>query len=168
MAITTKILTNQSEMNSYIDQIWNLLVIAYKEVEGGLHYASKEEILQDTVRWRIALDGEKVIACTLFKPKKGLKLVAMATSTKFGYAAKEALREIINMDLPYTWMELSEGAERFVLGKCDGSKYLFHASHAKQLLEKDILMGDFDGFHYKRNILGFMKSKVIVGTPMMQ
>lgn len=164
MTMTTKTITTQSEMTVYIDQVWALLVIAYQFVQGGLHYASKEELIADSARWKVTFSNNEVIAVTLFKAKKGLKLIAMATNRNYSNG-KDALKELINSDLPHCWMELSESAEKFVLTQCDGKDYVFNACHAQKLLGKEIEIEN--GFHYKRNILGFMKSKIIVGTPML-
>lgn len=162
----TLTLTTHEEMQRYIDQVWPLLVEAYAKVSGGLHYANTQAVLEETSRWRVVLRHGRVIAVTLFKARRGWKLVAMALCRRSGERARHALRRLISADLSRCWMELSERAERFVLEHCGGQHFLIHASLAAGLLGKPVLPCESDGFHYRRVVAGVMKAKVVVGTPL--
>lgn len=161
----TLTLTDANQMGSYLDQVWPLLVISYAKVSGGLLYSEPSELLNDTQRWRLVLHRGRVIAATLFKAKRGWKLVAMACCRQCGDRARHALRRLICSDLPRAWMELSERAEYFVLTQCGGHRFLLHASLAAELLGKPVQTDMADGYHYRRDVAGIVKAKLIVGTP---
>ena len=158
---------HQSGMQRYLEQVWSLLVESYAQVSGGLHYSSPQDLLEDTQRWRLVIRHGRVIAATFFKAKRGWKLVAMATCRRQGQRARRALQRLIHADLSRSWMELSERAEAFVLRHCGGQHYVIHASLAAELLNKPVQTQVADGFHYQRQVAGLMKTKVIVGTPML-
>lgn len=160
----TLIIQDKTQMATYLEQAWDILSQSYSKVAGGLHFKNPQELLETTQRWHLALLGKELLSITVFKKKAGWKLSAMAKSKKNFDFAKESLKHIINLDLSKTWMELSEKAEEFVLKECEGHRYLSHASFASKLLNKDIKVQK-DGFHYEREILGFKKAKIIVGTP---
>ena len=163
----TLTLNTPEGMRNFIEPVWQLLVKAYQHVKGGLLYRCPADLLNDTHRWRLVLHHGRVIAVTIYKSKRGWKLVAMATcrEDKVCSKSRQALRRLICADLPRCWMELSEHAERFVLGVCGGHRFLVHASLAAELLNKPVLPASSDGYHYLRNIAGIIKQKVIVGTP---
>lgn len=162
----TLTLNNQADMQRYVDQVWSLLVESYAQVSGGLHFPSAEALMQDTQRWRLVLRRGRVIAVTLFKAKRGWKLVAMATCKMHREFSRRALQCLIKADLHRSWMELSERAEAFVLKHCGGHHFVVHASFAAELLGKPVMIqGVEDGYHYQREVAGLLKSKVIVGTP---
>ncbi|MGU5545192.1 hypothetical protein ACV1CV_12520 [Aeromonas veronii] len=161
----TLTLTDHHQMITYLPQVWDLLVASYAKVSGGLLYANPGELLTDTQRWRLVIYRGKVIATTLFKAKRGWKLVAMATCRQHGQRARHALRRLICADLHRVWMELSEQAERFVLSCCGGHHYLIHSSLASSLLDKPVEPVASDGYHYRRQVAGLLKAKIMVGTP---
>ncbi len=162
----TLTLTDSSQMQTYLAQVWDLLVASYAGVSGGLHYSEPAELLAKTQRWRLVLYRGQVIAATLFKAKRGWKLVAMATCRQHRQRARNAMRRLICADLPRAWMELSEHAERFVLRCCGGHHYLIHSSLAAALLDKQIEPVAEDGYHYRRTVAGLVKAKIMVGTPI--
>lgn len=161
----TLTLTNHHQMLTYLPQVWDLLVASYASVSGGLLYAEPAELLSETQRWRVVIYRGRVIATTLFKAKRGWKLVAMATCRRHGQRARHALRRLICADLPRAWMELSEQAERFVLRCCGGHHFMIHASLAAGLLDKPVELVAEDGYHYRRAVAGLLKAKIMVGTP---
>ena len=161
----TLTINHSKDMQRYIAQVWLILVDSYAQVNGGLHYDSPEELIDDTQRWRLVVRHGQVIAVTLFKAKRGWKLVAMATCRNQKERARIALKRLIQADLSRCWMELSERAEAFVLKHCGGHHFVVHASLAADLLGKPVKMQVAGGFHYQREVCGFLKSKVIVGTP---
>ena len=61
-------------------------------------------------------------------------------------------------------MEVSEAAEKFIL-KIGGNKFLISNKYAPTLTKKEIKGYENDGYHYKREIQGITKTKVIIGTP---
>ncbi len=168
MNITTKILTlkRNTHKTKYIDIVWKLLVDGYRDVEGGLFFKNRETLLQTTVQWKIVIYKEKVIAVTIYKKKKGLKLVALTVSkvNKYKNIALEALSDLIKKDLKSCWMELSEGAERFVMKFAKA--YVIPNRLVSNILNKKIELSD-DGMHYFRVIQNIKKEKILLGTPVL-
>jgi len=163
----TMTLTTKETMLRHIKDVWLLLAEAYSKVEGGLHYASPAHLLNETCRWRVVVHYGKVIAVTIFRAKKGWKLVAMARCFQSGSRARYALCRLIKADLPRSWMELSGKAESFVFTQCGGQSFIIHGSLAHDLLDKIIYPSALDSFHYRREIAGIVKDKILVGTPLM-
>ena len=159
---TTKKLNNKNEKLKYINDVWNILSEAYSNVEGGLFFNSKEELLTKTALWKVVVFDSQVIAVTIYKVKHGLKLVALAIHNSFKNIAKKALARIIKSDLKKCWMELSEAAERFIIS-LGGDKFIIPSHLVAAVLNKEIRPTS-DGVHYIRNIMGIEKEKVLLGT----
>lgn len=155
-----------SRMRKYIRQVWAIMCASYARVDGGWHYATPEQLLEDSACWRVVLHGGRVAAATVYKVKKGLKLVAMGTCSELKDAARQGLQKIVRADLTRCWMELSEAAENFVMKYCNGDRYIIHGSLVAGLLEKDIEPTQ-DGYHYRRMVCGIRKCKILVGTPVV-
>ncbi|MBE9610835.1 hypothetical protein [Chitinilyticum piscinae] len=156
-------LTRQQSMRHYLEQVWALLEDAYRDVAGGLHFADHAALLDESARWQLALCDGRVLAVTVFKAKKGLKLIAMAAACELA-GARDALCEMLRRALRQAWMELSGRAESFVMKYCDGHRFLIHGSLIPQLLDKPIEATAADGYHYVREILQQRKTKIAVGT----
>lgn len=167
MKLATKTLTlkRDNQRLRYIDRVWELLEEGYKDVKGGLFFSSKENLLKTTVQWKVIVCNNKIIAVTIYKAKKGLKLVAMTASkaTEYKNIAVKALAKLIKKDLKICWMELSEAAERFVI-KFAGN-YVIKNSLVSQIIDKDITLSA-DGVHYFRTIKNINKEKILLGTPV--
>ena len=167
MKLATKTLTlkRDTQRLRYIDRVWELLEEGYKDVKGGLFFSSKENLLKTTVQWKVVVCNNKIIAVTVYKAKKGLKLVAMTASKATAYKkiALNALAKLIKRDLKKCWMELSEAAERFVMKFA--SEYTVKNSLVAQIIEKDITLSA-DGIHYFRTIKNINKEKILLGTPV--
>lgn len=160
-------LREPAEKRAFQQAVWDLLAVAYREVEGGLYYADLDEMVNTTSEWQLALADGQLIAVVLFKAKKGRKMVAFgatadpALRNKLG---KQALADMISSQLGSAWLEVSEKAERFVMG-LGGARYLIDNRWAAKLTGKPLLGLCDDGVHYIREICGFAKRKIIVGTP---
>jgi hypothetical protein len=161
---TTLTLDSFHKQNEFISEIWMLLKKAYANVKGGLLFESKKELLEKTAQFKVVLHKNSVVAVTIYKAKRGLKLVAMATNNDFRDIAIPSLGKLIQNDLKTSWMEVSESAEKFVM-RNGGNKFKIENSFAEKLLNKAI-EPSIDGFHYTRNIANINKEKIILGTPM--
>jgi len=157
-----KILNSNKEKEKYIDEVWDVLTEGYRKVQGGLHFKSKYELIISTEFWKVICYKGKVIATTVYKAKKGLKLVALSVGNFFRDIAISELKKVIKRDLKYCWMELSEAAEKFVM-KLGGEKYIFPSAMVARVLGKEVELID-DGIHYIRLIMGTKKEKVLLGT----
>lgn len=151
-------------MRPYANGVWRILQECYANIEGGLNYSSIQQLIDTSAFWDVSMVNGQVLAATVFKAKRGLKLVAMAVNRQVGEEAKHALKRMILSRLDHCWMELSGAAERFVVRNCDGASYYLDASRAGSLLDTAI-QPSADGFHYRRFILGIEKEKIALGTP---
>lgn len=168
MNFTTKTLTlkRNTQKTKYIEMVWKLLVDGYRDVEGGLFFENQETLLKNTVQWKIIIYKEKIIAVTIYKKKKGLKLVALTVSKlhKYKNIALDALSALIKKDLKSCWMELSEGAEKFVMKFA--KEYVIPNNLVAHILDKTVELNE-DGVHYLRVIKNIKKEKILLGTPIL-
>lgn len=151
------------QKQAYLEQVWSLLSDSYQNVPGGLHFPSPDAMLEEANEWHLVLEQNTVIALTLYKYKCGRKLVAMAKRRT--PTSRQALIALIKNALKHAWMELSDQAELFVMRECNGHQFLIHASLAAKLLNKTIFPSETDGYHYRREIMNLMKTKLLLGTP---
>lgn len=163
----TMTLTKKMAMSLQLGNVWQLLTVAYKDVEGGLHFNSPQEIINSTVRWHVVFHQNKPIAITICKAKSGFKMVALAICQQSKVLAKKALRHIIIKDWPCVWMEVSEAAEQFVINHCRGEQYKIQANNVPALIGKTPTSIADDGFHYVRTIMSLNKTKIALGTPSL-
>ena len=161
-------LNTTQEKAFWADDVFALLQEAYGKIKGGLHFASADELLLRTSLWEVIYWEEEIIGVLVYKQKNGLKMVALgislALSQKIRGYVKTFLASILKLSFGHTWMEVSEGLERFVLG-IGGRSYLLSHDLASRLTGKEILAYSDDGYHYIREINAICKSKVIVGSP---
>jgi len=157
-------ITNLVDKALWVKRVFKILKRAYESVDGGLLFDNESDLIKNTSFWRIAtVNDNRVIAITVFKERRGQKLVALATDTKDDLD-KEALRELIDISLDFAYMEVSQRAENFILKYCKRAKdYLIHSSIAREYLDKDIKELK-DGYHYIRKIAGISKEKILLGT----
>jgi len=165
--LATDTISSMAEKSYIADEVYSLLYKAYTHVKGGLHFISPDELISKTSQWRVIyLDGN-IVGAIIYKAKKGLKMVAMAISDSLDYSfrvhIKTMLSNIFKLSFRNSWMEVSEGAERFIL-KVGGERFIMPNSLASDLTGKNILSLDDDGTHYYREINGVIKRKIIIGT----
>lgn len=90
-----------------------------------------------------------------------LGIANISRTTK--HFVKTMLTHIFKLTFNSSWMEVSEGVERFIL-KIGGDLFYINNSLATKLTGKDIVSLDINGYHYKREIVGIVKIKVMIGT----
>lgn len=159
----TRILTTYREKKRYIDEVFTMLSESYQNVEGGLLYRSSEELLskQNNV-WKLLFnsDSQPQVIIIWKETEFGRKMTACGcTQTK---ESKSWLLEELHRDLERgnIWAEVSDKIERW-LEHCEVPKIPF--SEAKKLLVGKNLIPLGDGYHYKREIQGYIKTKVVFG-----
>ena len=166
--INIETITLDSEKAFIVDEVYAILKDAYKSVKGGLHFKSCDDLLLNTAMWKVIYNDTTIVGVIIYKAKQGLKMVAMGLSSKLNKSSqhllKQTLAHLFKLTFSYTWMELSEGAEKFIL-KHGGSKYILPNHLAKKLTKKEIVELCEDGIHYKRVINGVLKTKIIIGNP---
>jgi len=165
--LESEVIDMMAEKTFIVDDVFMLLSHAYQNVKGGLHFESKEALLTSTTQWRVIYLDETIVGVVIYKAKKGLKMVAMAISDWVSYRVrkhiKTMLHEIFHLTFGKSWMEVSEGAEKFLM-KIGGERFMVPNSYATALTGKKILSLDTDGYHYYREINGIVKRKIILGT----
>jgi len=169
--INIETITLKSEKAFIVEDVYSILEDAYKSVKGGLHFTSYDDLLLNTTMWKVIYSDATIVGVIIYKAKQGLKMVAMGLSTKltkhYQRIIKKTLASLFQLTFSYTWMELSEGAEKFIL-KHGGSKYILPNHLARELIKKEIVTLCDDGVHYKRVINGVLKTKIIVGKPKIR
>lgn len=160
--ITFKSIKSRKEI---LDEIYLLLENAYKNIEGGLNFKNKYDLLNNTSVWKVIYFENKIIGVLIYKAKLGLKMVACAINNAYKNIAKKRLSNIFRKNFSKTWMEISEGLEYFILKISESEKYIINNSKAKEILNKSIQYSN-DNYHYIREIKGVKKTKILVGTPI--
>jgi len=159
-----KVLTmnNLERKEKYIDDVWDILVFSYKNVEGGLHFESKEHLIKTTSEWQVITYGKTVTGVLIFKIKQGMKIVALGASEENREMAKKQLGEVLKKALKYSWIEVSGQVEKFI-NKIGCKKKIMSAINAKKILNKKVTILE-DGIHYAREIMNIVKVKVVYGV----
>jgi len=149
-----------------VDEVYELLKVAYERVEGGLHFADKDDLVISTDLWRVVYYEAAIVGVIIYKAKRGLKMVAMAINhcieKRIKRYTKEFLGWVLRSSLAKSWMEVSESLERFILQN-GGINHLIPNHLARSLTGKDIKVLS-DGYHYQREIQGIIKTKIIIGN----
>lgn len=158
-------MNNRYEKRKYLDEVITMLSESYSGTSEGFLYREAEKLLyNDEKYWKL-----------LFTPKSARpKAIIIMKDTPFGRKvclsgslqtreAKRLLIEEFHRDIKEggIWAEVSDGIERW-LERCKLPKIDF--SMATQLLPNKELTPLEDGYHYKREIQGKIKTKVIYGV----
>lgn len=164
--LQTEEIISTSEKVFIVDEVFAILKDAYKDVKGGLHFICEDDLISKTDLWRVIYLDENIVGVIIYKAKQGLKMVALgianiSRTTKL--FVKTMLTSIFNLTFNTSWMEVSESVERFILN-IGGDMFFINNSLAGKLIGKDIVSLDANGYHYKREILGVVKTKVMIGT----
>ena len=157
-------LTDNINMNKYIDVVWDMLQAAYKDIGGFLTAKSKNELIKKSSLWKLVRKNNKIVAVAIYTSKHGgRKLIAAAADgTSIG---KDALYSIIREDIKMmaqrqAWAEVS-GKMEYLYNKFGGvvvpSKYVQDILRGKEISNQKS-----DG-HYSRYIKGTPHEKIIFG-----
>jgi hypothetical protein len=160
------IISNLVDRVNHLNRVWEILQNSYKNVNGGLLFKNKEDLLNNTNEWKLIFYNGHIIAVMVFKSKFGKKIVALGRDSNYGELSIRALALSLEKTLAIAWMEVSEKAEEFVFKYCNAHSYMIHRSLAYLLIAKAIEPLE-DGYHYVRKISGIKKAKIIIGTPLM-
>jgi len=110
-------LSSTADRQAWQQPVHALLAEAYREVPGGLHYASADAMVAETQDWELLTHAGQLRAALLYKRKHGMKIVALAASADPDQrrAAVAGLGELLRRRLREAWIEVSGRAETFVL-----------------------------------------------------
>jgi hypothetical protein len=154
-------LQSKEEISKYLDTIWDIMQLSYKPIGGFQSASSKEDLLSKVAFAKLVRKDNKIIAAALYKDKLGRKAIAAGSDgTDEG---KRAVKQILYEDvkLKRAWGEFSGAAEAIML-KNGGIP--IPNSMAEDILGKEILSKDADGYHYTRLIQGEPHKKIIIGN----
>jgi len=156
------------EKSILADDVYHMLYNSYRDIPGGLHFSNEDDLVSKTDVWKIIYFESTIVGVVIYKAKRGLKMVALALSSRIDSInkghAKRMLSQLFRMTFRHTWMEISEDAERFII-KNGGKRYLVSNTMASVLTGKEIVGLCEDGYHYTRVINGVLKRKIIIGNP---
>jgi len=171
---------DKDEKREYVDDVWDILQYAYKEIGGiqGSGFANKEDMVNEIPMWKVIKEKGKVEAVILYKDKNGRKLVA-AGATKTG---KNALKNGLKKEIERSYFEVSSKFYFFLrrlFGDSEIKKYIKTADEAEELLKKPITRWEdlsssiqkdyadepWKNNFYGRKIGGELHAKLMIGTP---
>lgn len=153
-------LRSSDEMEQYLDTVWEILQNTYKDI-GGFKSSTKDSLIKETSMWKLSRRDGKIVAVVLYVNKRGTKLVGAGTDGS--PAGKKDMYMIISEDIKFkrVWAEVSGAIEHIYL-KLGATKV--PNDMAAEILNKQILSLNPDGYHYTRLIKGHPHEKMIVGT----
>ena len=70
-------ITSNNEKSFIVDDVFKILKDAYKNVLGGLHFKTKDELISKTHNWKVIYFEDTIVGVIIYKTKKGLKMVAL-------------------------------------------------------------------------------------------
>lgn len=156
--------TNNNDMNKYVDIVWDMLQNAYKEIGGFLTAKTKDELIKKSSLWKMVRRNGKILAVKIYTSKKGgRKSIACATDgTPEG---KDALYSILKedikmMDQRQAWAEVS-GKMEYLYNKFGG--VVVPSKYVQDILKDKEIFGQKDDGHYSRNIKGEPHEKIMFG-----
>lgn len=157
-------LTNNNDMNKYVDIVWNMLQAAYKDIGGFLTAKTKDELIKKSSLWKLVRRNNNIVAVAIYTSKKGgRKLIAVATDgTTIG---KDALYSIIKEDIKMmnqrqAWAEVS-GKMEYLYNKMGG--VVIPSKYVQNILKDKEIFGQKDDGHYSRNIENEPHEKIMFG-----
>lgn len=162
--VSSIILNNRYEKRKYLDEVITMLSESYSGVAEGFLYRNVDKLLyNDEKYWKLLFNpnSARPKAIIIMKDTPWGKKVCMSGSLQ----TKEAKRMLIEefhdlLNQGGVWAEVSDKIERWLSG-CGLPKIDF--AMATQLLPTKELTPLEDGYHYQRDIQGYLKTKVIYG-----
>ena len=155
-------LFKKEQIQPYIQDIWDIIQRTYEPI-GGFKTASTPEELLDKIGFaKLVRKDNNIIATLLYSDKYGRKAVAGGSDgTPEGVkAVKQIFMEDVKFDR--SWGEFSGKTEQLLL-KYGGVP--IPNDFAEEILGKEIISKNKDGFHYTRMIGGKPFEKILIGNP---
>ena len=159
-------LTKPENKRKYIDEIWEMLQIAYKPIGGikGSGFKSKEDMIENIPFWKIAKQNNKIVAGVMYKDKGYRKGVAVFTDgTKEG---KNKLKEMLEADFKRSAIEISHSLLKFYEKTFPEllNKYTISTSNVQKILNDEIEIIDKNYYYIeigndkiKKRLIGNIK-----------
>jgi hypothetical protein len=162
-------LTNEEDISTYANDVWNMLLDSYENVGGLKTYRSFKDFIRKKHLIEVVIDKSgNLLACATYRRiENSLKQVAIGCEqTEEG---KLAIQQIIQhnirkLNLHY-WAEVSGAIEHYFKKHNGYPMPNILASEILQIDEEDIVLSNNDKVHYDRAIgsEGEMFTKMIFG-----
>jgi hypothetical protein len=154
-------LFGKEKIEPYLNDIWNIMQKTYEPVGGFKTASSPEELLNKVDFAKLVRKNNKIIAAVLYKDKLGRKSIALGSdgSEEGVKWVKQIAKEDVNFQR--SWGEFSGKAESLML-RYGGVPILNDL--VGEILGKEIISKDPDGFHYTRMIQGTPTRKIMIGN----
>tara|TARA_B110000037_G_C17060934_1_gene481861 strand:- start:542 stop:1150 length:609 start_codon:yes stop_codon:yes gene_type:complete len=94
----------------WADRVWNLLQNSYKDIGGikGKGFVNKQDMIDNIPMWKMAKQGEKLVAVIMYKDKGGRKSVAMGSDGSD--KSKLVVAEMMKQEFKRSFGEKSKAA----------------------------------------------------------
>lgn len=167
--ITNLFQDDEEEKRKYAEQVMEVIKRSYEYI-GGIKtkgFDSIENMIALIPMWKLAIRDGKVIAVSMYKDKKGRKMVACGSdgSRDGKLMVKRFIKDDITLNRSYS--EVSENVLKFIIKEygADWVKYAIPSIEAIQLIGKDKAM-PIDQYRYHRILSNGEKlEKVMFGKP---
>jgi hypothetical protein len=149
------------DKQKYAQEVWDMIQKSYAKIGGYKGVESVDELIKDSDLWKLVRKNNKIVAVTIYKDKYGRKSIVSATDgTDVG---KQSLFSIWIEDLKFnrSWAEVSGKAAEIKLKQ--GYNPIPN-KYAADILNKEIVALNPDGFRYTRLISGIPYEKMILGN----
>lgn len=153
-------LWTDKDKEKYAENVWELFQNSYAKIGGFKSAVDTQELIQDTALWKCIRRNGEITAVSVYKDKYGRKSIGSATNgTEQG---KKDLYMIWAEDVKMnrSWSEVSGAAEH--INKKMGVGMIPNR-FAAEILGKEILDYNEDGYHYTRLIAGHPHEKLLIG-----
>jgi hypothetical protein len=151
------------DMYKYKDEVWDILQTSYKSIGGFLSADSVEDLINKSWLWKLVRKENRIVTAIIYKNDKGRKLIGGGSDGSD--IGKQMLFKVLQDDIKLVdrkmWTEVSGALENKML-KFGGIP--IPNIKAKELLNKEIISLNDDGYHYTRLIAGVLKEKMIIGN----
>jgi hypothetical protein len=154
-------LFDKEDIKPYIQDIWNIMQRTYEPIGGFKTANSPEELLNKINLAKLVRKNNKIVAAALYTDKYGRKAIAKGSDGSID--GIKAIKQIYKEDvkLNRAWGEFSGKAEDLLL-KYGGVP--IPNDMVEDILDREILSKDKDGFHYTRLINGEPIRKIMIGS----
>lgn len=154
-------LISVEDRTKFIDTVWDMLQSSYVKIGGFKSAKDKQDLISKTFFWKLVKLNGKIVAGSLYKNKFGRKSIA-----SFSDGTPEGKQSLYNIwiediKLSRSWSEASGATEHIKLKL--GEKMVPN-KYVADILDKEIISYNPDGYHYTRLIQGEPKEKVLVGN----
>ena len=157
---------DDSLLNRYKDQVFDMLTKAYAPIGGILGCDNVDMLVNDSDFWKLFFKGGQLRAVAIYTFKRGGRKM-MYCGTDGTSQGKECLMTIIGDDLKLkdrsAWAEVSDKMEHIYINKKGAVPVPVEVAQ-KIMRDKPFVKIHDDGFHYDRIIGGEVHTKIMVGN----